>query len=140
MPSAVAFLLLYCLGARASSSSTVFIAIFPRCLLWRLASISNIIIVMRRCVTKLLGFFWVSRSRPLQYLFGEYPVHQVKLNLRHPISLSLVSSTSDFTMAGLMMEGPEEVDCLSCFTLLVHSSRLMGGIIWEISGDIFQSF
>ena len=55
MYSAFAFLLLYCSGERASSSSDAFIARFTRCLLCRLASMSNMSIVMRRWGMKFLG-------------------------------------------------------------------------------------
>ena len=58
-------------------------------------------------------------SSPLRYLLGDYPVHQGKLNLRHPISLSSGSSTSVFTTAGVTKEGPEDVDYLRLKTSLV---------------------
>ena len=50
--------------------------------------------------------------RPLRYLLGEYTVHQGKLNLLQPISLSSVSRASVFTMTGVTMEGPDDVDYL----------------------------
>ena len=78
------------------------------------------------------GSLWMIISRPLRYLFGEYPIYQGKLNLRHSIYLSSVSSTSVLTMIRVTMEGPEDVDYLVCSTSLVNSSILMG---WDLSGS-----
>ena len=52
----------------------------------------------------------------------DYPVHQGKLNLHHPISASSGSRASVFTMVGFMSEGPEEVYYLRCLTSLRCSS------------------
>ena len=57
------------------------------CLLWRVVLVSDRIIFLSQLVLELLGFLWVIRYRPLWYLFGEYPIHQVKLNLLYLISL-----------------------------------------------------
>ena len=48
------------------------------------------------------------------------------LNLFQPISFNSVSSTSVFTVAGLIVNGPYEVDSLSRLTSLVHYSMVMG--------------
>ena len=125
MSAAFDFLLLYCSGSRAYSSSDFLIANFPRCLLCSLVSTLNSSVGLRRGGMNSPGYLQMSRYRPLRYLFGGYPIHQGKLNLRHPIYLSSGSSTSILTMVGVTMEGPEEVDSLSCFTSLVQSYRLM---------------
>ena len=64
------FLIPYCSGARASSSSSVFIVVFPSFLCWRLASISNRFIGMSCRGMKLSSSLCMSRYRPLRYLFG----------------------------------------------------------------------
>ena len=48
-------------------------------------------------------------SIPLWYILGEYPVHQGKLNIRHPIYLSSGFMVSVFIMAGVTKEVPEEL-------------------------------
>ena len=70
MSATFALLLLYCSGAIESISSDVFIASFTVCLLCSFTLISNIIIYLRPWGLKMPGYLWMSRSRPLQYLFG----------------------------------------------------------------------
>ena len=50
----------------------------------------------------------MSKYRPIQYLFDEYPVHQRKLNLPHPIYLGSGPRTTVLTMTGVTREDPEE--------------------------------
>ena len=54
-----------------------------------------------------LGYLWMRRLSPLWYLLVEYHVHQGKLNLRHPISISSGSRTYVLTVAGVTKEGPK---------------------------------
>ena len=68
----------------------------------------------------------MSRSRSLRSLFGEYPVHHGKFNLRQPISANSGSKTLVFTIAVVAYEGPEEVPYHRFPTYLVYYSREMG--------------
>ena len=54
-----------------------------------------------------LGYLWIRRLSTLQYLLGESPVHQGKLNLCHLISLSSGSKNYVLTMVGVTREVPK---------------------------------
>ena len=53
----------------------------------------------------------------------DYPVHQGKLNLHHPISASSGSSALGLSTVEVKSEGSEEVDSLSFVTSFSYSSR-----------------
>ena len=67
------------------------------------------------------------RSRPLRYLFEYYHVNQGKFNLRHMVPLSLGFSTSILTMAGVTVEGLEDVDFFYLFYFIGVFLCIVGG-------------
>ena len=139
IPTSSVFLLLYCSGARASSSSAVFIVIFPTFLLWMLTSIYNRIIDLRWWGLKPLVSLWMINYMPLWSLFGEYPVHQGKLNLFHLNSLSSGSINSVFPIVGMIVSGLKMWilwDVLLCWCSPIYwwGTLHIEDIWWHISG------
>ena len=129
--------LTYCSDARFSISSAFFIYCILRCLLCRLASISNNNIGCRRYGLWLLGSFRMRRSNPFLYFLGEYLVHQRKLNLRYPRSLSTGYNSSFFTMSRVVSKVPDEVDCLILLNYFLYQIAEIGAVL---VGSIFLIF
>ena len=53
-------------------------------------------------------------------------MHQVNINLLHPISAISGSSASIFTISEVMYEGPEEIVSRRRLTLVIYLSKYMG--------------
>ena len=61
----------------------------------------------------------MSRFSPSLNRVEEYPEHQVKLDAIHLISEVSMSVASVFTLAGVTMEGPEDLFSLSLLISLI---------------------
>ena len=75
----------------------------------------------------------MNRSSPSLNRVWEYPEHQVKLDSIHPISAVSMLVASVFTMAGVTMEGPEDIFSLSLLVSSIYSSKGTGSAFYVIS-------
>ena len=130
----------YCSGDITSRYSAWFIAYHPRDLLCIFTFMSDRSMRRSLQIRQSLGYLCIRRSSTFLYLLGEYPVHQGKLNLLHPISASSGSIVSDFTIAGGISEGPEEVVSQRRLTLVMYCSSERGSDFFARNPVIETSF
>ena len=86
------------------------------------------------------GYLCIRISKTWRYLFGEYILHHIKLNLCHPISASSWFSIYILIIKVVITNGPNNVASLSCFTYLLLSSIEMGVVLSGIDLVIADTF